>query len=714
MNNLQNRFDKIIKNDFGFFLVLFILIFLIWSYVLGVPLTNLFGTGDTLGLVGHYADMLRLGPLATEFTYSSTRLGGSNVGAIDMPVYYQFFSLLGLHPMLAINASIILTQSLIAFFSLRIIKSINSEFELPSILELTSSLLFAFNPALGWRISFGHLNMAWGLLWGLAIVFLYLSLNHKKLSFTGALLAFFVLGNSLQCINLLQPLVYTIIVILISSAVFFKQLEFRKATIASFGLITVAAFVWAIFNLQAILEFIPTLSRSSSQNLIYSYNTETFKDFISSFFYFYETMSADREFFLLHETNLGYGIAPVVAIVLGIYFKNLRMTILCLSTFIFGIVLSANIPVVSDLLLTVIPILKTFRCPSRIFFFLTYLYLIVIVVIFKNQFLIKNRIFLGSFALSLIGSILLKDLFIYMVMGILISLVFNKKITPYVSSLSLGFFIAINVAGFKDKIVNDTISLDQYTQVRESMARTGVSTNLLEHYSTSIYTHFAYNQGAVYGYATVDGYIYPTRRFLEVARYITPNLPDTSYAFEVNTAKRGFFLYKNLFNITDEYQIKDQQLIKSKIQDSVPFYSPEKVSTAKNVAESMQLILTNKEKSIATIEESSDGIDTCDEVSLLAQSEKTISFKVKESNKCLLVLPTQYSERIKLSEETSQVRIIPANWLTTGVLIHNYEGEIHLTTQGNQTTELIYKALALFLVIATAAFINFKLWKREN
>jgi hypothetical protein len=236
-----------------------------------MPITSLYGTGDTTGLVAHHAEMMRMGPTATSFLYSGSRVGGTAVGPIDFPVYQQLLAWAAIHPMLAINFSIMITQTIISFFCLRILSffSTSPAFH-EKLIQFMLVILFAFNPAISWRLVFGHLNLVWGVIWGLSLVYAFAGYNKKSLSVTGLILTFISLVNAFQCLNLAQIITYLLLSGFVSALFYhstiINYLRNNFTIVLRITLIGLAALAFAFVNIGNILSYMPYLTRSIGQS----------------------------------------------------------------------------------------------------------------------------------------------------------------------------------------------------------------------------------------------------------------------------------------------------------------------------------------------------------------------------------------------------------------------------------------------------------------
>lgn len=722
-------FSRKVLPDGLMFILIFVIVLFSWQLLLQVPVTFLYGIGDTTGLVAHHAEMIRMSPTASSFLYSGSRVGGTAVGPIDFPIYQQILAWADLHPMLAINLSIMFTQTMISFFCLKILSFFISA---PAFHEkLTQFLLvmiFAFNPAISWRLAFGHLNLVWGVIWGLSLVYALAGYKKKELSITGTILIFISLVNAFQCINLSQIIIYLLVSALVSALFYHREtiqyLRNNFTIVLKITLITIAAISFALINISNIVAYVPFLSRSIGQSVIYSYNIQTLQDFLSSFLYSFKSMEVERPYFALHETNLAYGLLPLFILVLLSKSLKSKILLLNLTLIILAVILSSDIPVLSNFILLIIPFLKNFRCPSRFFLILNYLQMLTIsyfvigkmAVTNRNEKLVGGLLFLGLILLFTFTELNPDILTIIFVTAGAVSYFFFPIILENKATLFLSSFVALNFLGFKDKIPENLLSIDLF-QSQEELFRSlpGVSNKMLEHHSSLLHSSFQMNQGALFNYSGVDGYIYPTKRFLQGVQELMPDTRDDANSFTINSQLAGFNTWSKLFNIVSEIRLTtDGRVGVLKLRDSIPFYTPETLTFTDGAQATFRQIATADLSQSGYVEtqyrQHLNSVVHCDQVRLVEQSATQAIFDVSSAKDCLLVLPTQYSNFLvaKSSETEKRFKVIPVNWLMTGVIVSDFKGNVIIEAQPALAGEGWFKLLALILLIVVL------FWSRKD
>jgi hypothetical protein len=716
----MNSRKAIASNDLTLLFLITIIIISVWTFIIQMPLSSLFGEGDTFALFAHYSEMLRTGPLASNYIYSNTRIGGVAVGPVDTAIYHQLFSSLGFHPMLAINFSVIASQSLVSFFCIKILHLFQNKIKTDFVVSFFLLILFAFNPAIAWRLVFGHLNLVWGLLWGLAIIYLTLGNLRNKLSITGVLCSVAVFCNSLQCINLAQPILYVCLIFTFFILLYIKEvLSFYKKNGKQWLLLSLligAALFYSIVNIANTISYLPFLGRSVSDSLIYTYNVETLNDFFSSLFYSYKTVNTRRSFYFLHETDLGYGVLPILflALICREYKKKWLWAVACV--FLFGIFLSANIPIFSDTLLTIIPLLRSFRCPSRFFFPINYILLMILGWYALHSDIAKEKkkvifSFLG-FVTTILLFVTLEiqiDYLTLVFIGIFIFLFTCRlNLVKEYALLMLSILSVMNILGFKEKVPEESYSIEQYQRSEELIRNvTGFSTKLLEHNSAIIHSPFQLNQGAVYNFSGMDGYVYPSRNFSQFYRLLNPHVGELNLSFIINSANPGYHIFSKIFNITKELRMEGNKLFLAKIQNNAPIILADHI----DYTDDPKIIISGLEKNDGTIfvenkyKENLKANKICNEVSILNQNSSSVKLKIRNTGRCLIQLATQYSIFLKAMGNNKNFEVIPVNWISTGIIIDDYEGEITVEVTPRISGEILYKIIAILLV---AIFIFIK------
>lgn len=689
--------------DITSFFFAFILLILVWEFVIGIPLTEVYGSGDFVGLVAHYSEMLRDGFLSSDFLYSPTRLGGNATGALDLPAYYQIFAALKFHPILALNLSVILTQALVFFFCYKtLLITAKSHPVITGIYALTVS----FAPFIGWRIGYGHLNLLWGLLWGAGIVYLVIASREKKLSPTGITATVLVFVNSLQNINLAQPIVYGGICIVFFALFFFRKPETYWIRVSA-ALICCAltAFLFSANQILNIVQLTPTLGRYGSEKIIYSYVTQTVPDLLSSLFYSVNTIDTGRTSFQLHETNLAYGVLPFALLTLLCFHRRSKLLYFNLFIFSFGIVFSSNLGPVSDLILEIIPLLGRFRCPGRFFLFANYLGFVT-----TSYFLLSKKNLFGGWKEFAPGLVVLILAFpftgvgadIIFLSGTLVLIgdgVIRRKLN--LASLPL-VLLAVHLAAFRERIPADRMSLDQFDAETTLFAKLDLPLRLTEHSSLDILSGFGYNQSAAFGFSSIDGYIYPTKRFLDFSKIFNPYIGDMTYAFHTDSTSPGFAVYQRFFNITHEVRRSADKVSKVKLRESEPFFLPEEFIVTDQL--NFNLLSEFDPQKTAYLEQSPGTLQRCDGARIQLDDSREIAFAVETKASCLVVFPLQYSTFLNASSEKRSFEVLPVNGILTGVLIRNFSGTVILKAKPALGGEIYFKIAALLALILLAYF----------
>jgi len=723
---IVNSKKLILQSDFLFIVSIAFFVLVGWTLFLGIDLGNLYGINDTFGLLVHYVEMVRSGPSASKFIYSATRLGGAVVGPVDMPIFMQLFAYLDFHPFLAINFGVILSQVLISFFCLKIslLAGNRSWYKEKPIIFFVSIL--AFNPAIGWRLVYGHLNIIWGSLWALSLIYLFFSFYKNKSSITGIILSFLVLVNSLQCINLIQPVFYSTIIILTFVIFFNSSLRSNyQSFVLIFGKIIIvitACVFFSFINIANILEVVSSLSRSPSSNLIYSYTVQNFRDYLSSLFYSYKTLPVERNFFLLHESNLGYGMLPLLLIVILTFLKKYRLLLLNIALFTFGIVLSSDIPLVSNFFLVTIPLIKSFRCPSRFFFPLFYFQSICFIwSLFQLKPSTSMRDLISSSLVVVVsisvffiwGSVAEIFIFPITVCAAIFCFLFRKE--KYFIYYVLPMFVSLNFLGFQDKLPQSFYDITKFQNEVVVMDRLDISRGMLEHTSAIAHSSFLKNlQSAAYGYSAIDGYIYPSKLFYEIYGTLDPSINSTDNSFFIDSKSLTFPYFSKAFNVTKEILLTSSGLGVITISKSNPVLSPSEIiyisDLKKIVLEVIDSDLNTKVFVRPELQSALSNVGSCGRAGVVRQNLSEAVVNVTSAKKCLLVLPTHYSSFLKASSIVgkTQFKIFPVNGLMTGLLLDKFSGEILIKAHPALPGEGIFKGMGFLVLTIFLVFMNLK------
>jgi hypothetical protein len=708
--------NKISKYNFFTFIGIFFFCLLIWTLLFGIPLTTLYGSYDLFGHVSFVSEILFRGSGTEQLLYSNFKIGGTALGPVDTPYYLILFNWFIDSPIKIVNLSIILTQTCLGYFTLGILRSNSKSHH--QFIPILGMLLACFLPSMGWRYFYGHLNLVWGCVIFLSIAFYFSQIRNNKLSIFDLLLIFIVFIIGLHSINLIQTGIYSFICLFLFLIFTFRSSKeyFKLNYFIPLMFLFLSSLLFCFNHLSNVFVYLKDLQRSLNGNIIYSYTTQNFSDYLGSILYGLKTFNTNRNFFLLHETNLGFGFLPFLTISVLILLKNIRLLGLISACLIFGVILSSNISPFSDLLLALFPFLKSFRVPSRIFLPFTILsnlifcygldryltkselpksYLIIVFAGFACPFLFQANIDLGAAVFLLI------ILFFYFLF---------KQYRKYFLYFFIGFFIGLNFTSFIEKRPEVFVSdFDLKLNKDIFIKANNKTTDFLSHHSTSVYAnHFATHQASIFNYYGVDANLPATKRFSDFYGKMTNTDNGANTNYTINSKAHSFNLFQRLLNIEGEY-IFNNQIQYQSFNYSKPYFSPQKIVVVKNLDDfSGKISATTDFTNESFIENhltDYQNLKVCDYLNLIERNERMAKFHVKTQSPCLIALATNFSPFIALTnlENNELQRAFPINWIMSGFHLKPGDYKFEVSAKSIVSNEFLFRTCAF-------GFLFFGIW----
>ncbi len=371
-----SRWKNEIK-DIGLFFTCFCIIVLTWvvffSWAPGKILSYL--DGLSIDFV-YILEIIKASGNWKHLIYRQDWLGGVKLfEAAGLPGLYALGAKLNCSPVMILNLAIWLSQAIYSYLCIRLIQSIyfiknQSRLVRSYLLTLALVWIFAFAPVLAWKFSNGHWGMLMGTLFSIGAMSVYLAGVTQTQSLTNSVLFFLV---CFECFHttLQQPIIYGVIfgfpifIGILYSEPLSKNLSKKSALFVV--LIVLAAFGLSldIFSLLVGHAFNGDGARGlKGSEVTFSYLTGSWNDLFSSITWSRTVIPSDRDGQFWHEVNYPWG--PFLALLfLAVSRTQLSMVIgLCVS-FVAAWLFSMNVFPISDVFLTLIPFLKSFRVPTR-------------------------------------------------------------------------------------------------------------------------------------------------------------------------------------------------------------------------------------------------------------------------------------------------------------------------------------------------------------
>ena len=571
------------------------LIPIIWWLVLGWTPSHLIDQHDNLHQGYVYLQQLeRAAGDWTKFLYWPQLTGGVKVHDVtgSLPIV-QLLAYMGASPLIISNLSVFFVQVLFAYFCTRSVLCLtqiafNNKEATPYIVLVLIGILFAFLPLLGWRLSYGHQNIVYGLFVFLCMTSLLLDEICDRRSMVSLLLALVALTHTFQFSGY-QLIHYSVV---------FGAPLILALVVANPGQSHLHRLGWFVFPtlvfLAALLISLPKftgmlanalsdeMGRSVYNSVIYSYTIATVRDWISSIPWSAGFIPDARQAFTYQEVN--YPLGPVVLLLFLVKPTTplIRLYIgLGLSLFL-ALVVSMNIKPLSNLLTSTIPLLESFRVPARsILPFLLFLTMTSAAALLKLiaeagkhhhpdgspgsretflpdpgparwQPILLAIVAVAFFAYS---SPLINDIALALLVAATFWLVKKKKYRGEIALLTLALFTGGAIAAFSERInppLQDPISSAAISPIVELIAE---QAPWLDQPLNRVYTNIhlkgiAFNSSFFMDISSLSGYWFPLRRYaqLEAALNNKPYRAAVS-VFNNPPSREGFEILNRLYNV---------------------------------------------------------------------------------------------------------------------------------------------------------------------
>ncbi|MBI2395809.1 MAG: hypothetical protein HYV09_39960 [Deltaproteobacteria bacterium] len=237
----------------------------------------------------------------------------------------------------------------------------------PLALSVPLAIAFAFLPALGFRLSYGHLNLVWGLFAFVAPLSLVAASRAGRSSMVLLLVAFLALLHTFQSHGF-QTIVYAALfgwpIVLAVSAIDGRP---REATAACLVPLVVALLALAISwpKLSAMLSYLlgPDATRSAGDVRGFRWILAHPRDWLSCLAWSPQLIGSGRPAQLDHETHYAFG--PLLALLAIVPFRRARGLALALAwALLVPLLVSMDVPPFSTLFVK-LPLVAAFRVPQR-------------------------------------------------------------------------------------------------------------------------------------------------------------------------------------------------------------------------------------------------------------------------------------------------------------------------------------------------------------
>ena len=718
------------------------LIPIIWWLALGWSPSYLIDQHDNLQM--GYVYLLQLERAAgdwTDFLYWPQLIGGVKVHDVtgSLPIV-QLLAYLGMSPLAISNISVFFVQILFAYFCTRSVLGLtqvafNNKEAVPYLTLVLIAILFAFLPLLGWRLSYGHQSIVYGLFVFLCVTSLLLDEICSSRSIVSLLLALVALTHTFQ-FNGYQLIHY--------SVVFGAPLILALA-VAIPGQSRVHRLGWFVFPtlvfLAALLISLPKftgmlanalgdeMGRSADNTVIYSYTIATVRDWISSIPWSASFIPDSRPAFTHQEVN--YPLGPIILLLFLVKPTTplIRLYIGLGLSLLLVLVTSMNIKPLSNLLTSTIPLLESFRVPARsILPFILFLTMTSAAVLLK---LIaesgNNHHASGSngsrrtlqpdpksarwqpILLAIVATAffsysppLVNDIALALLITATFWLLRKKKYRPEIALLTLALFTGGAIAAFNERInppLQDPISNAAISPVRELIAQQApwLDQPLNRAYSNIHLQGTAFNSSFFMDISSLSGYWFPLRRYgqLEAALNNKPYHAAVS-VFNNSPSREGFEILNRLYNVAwaiDFIEGKPQVRDLAKTWGKAWFSDEVKwEESLTGLAKTLKDPVEGDKKEILLLasDQATSPIRSFNINCLASNLEEVnhtdrffpLNISVMVEGKCLLTIAMNYSSIFKaVNQDGSKLVTFPAYGALLGIVVGENTTMISITTQ---------------------------------
>lgn len=703
--------------------LLFVSILLVWIAYVGVWFDELIPGYDATAYVIDTNLLKNVNFNFKDYLYRYEILGGTQIYDIyGVPSFlhiYKFLRLLDLHPVTMFNGYIFYYQLLLGYFGMKSVELTREYFyrteRKEKVLSVLVGLIFSFLPLLGLRITHGHVNPE---LITIPMFFvIVLGFQFDRFSLLDLLLVNFVLYTVSPPNG--QLAVYTaffpVFVYLGLSIEIFRNGDKRKLFQAlSFLIIsTISAFLIFLPELTdrlAYLKSSDTLRNlTATRDLVYSYTTHTWEDFVSSLSFMLEPFPTRPDAFLLHETNYPMGFLPLLIFFLPLRkHRTLFFSLLITVIIIFG--LSMDISPIQELVLKLNPVLLGFRVPARSISIFIILVFILSLSLLLNQ--VSDESILERFrkekhvvqflsalvlmTLLLTSPVIREILFLTILCAFIYSQVASQERIRSLNYLMLPVVMCTFLSAFRERYQPSSVNIKTYSSLQdlgEGLKSTypELKTPLTRISAVGDFGVFGNNLPLLMGISSIEGYRLMHKRFIHVLNSMRgrPTLA-TELWMEYRPAEPNFDLVSRMYNIKG---VLIGNLAENKLQlqmlerESKPVWFVQEIRETENFSD----LIENKDRFydlgyvIEPVTPSIAGnYDRCRDSKVeLVESKfnsQKLRLKINSSEDCPLIVSTNFTEKIQAFDSLTGEKLLkfPAWGSLLGVLVKKGSKEIEI------------------------------------
>ncbi|MCZ6502732.1 MAG: hypothetical protein O6945_09490 [Gammaproteobacteria bacterium] len=621
MNYLHERQGSLLL--FG----LLIMVPLTWWALIGWRPPYLLDQHDNLqmGYI-YFRDLIDKGGNWQQLMYWPGLQGGVKVhDVVGSPPFAQLLAYLGFSTLSISNLSIFFIQVLFAYFStisvLRLATLVfgNTE-QTPLFVLIVIGLIFAFLPLLGWRLTYGHTNIIFGLFVFLCMTTLLLEeITHSR-SLLTVLLSVLALTHAFQ-FNGYQMVYYSV---LFGGPVVYAVL-FAKPNIPikeRFGFLTFPVLIFFVALLISLPKFAgiaanafsQDMGRSAYNEVIYGYTTATLADWISSVSWSASFISDERPAFLHQEVNYPLGPLILMLFLTGFNQVSFRLLMGLGASLVLAMIVSMNITPVSTVLVDYLPLLESFRVPARaimpVIIFATLLGAAALLTVLLQA---KGAIHLWLYPvlIALIGitsynDSVLNDLLLCMAILLIAISIRENRSRKDVVLVCLVLFVGSAISAFHERInppLKNPISEAVSIPIKQTVfAQAPVLSDPLHRaYVNFQLRTMGFNSAYYIGISTLSGYWFPLGRFGRLYSELNGLRYNPAVAVFNNSPQlRSFHPLNQLYNVGWLVESVAGELRVRSLEPTLgPAWISGELKPVKSIGEVAETLIQDVDKTIA-------------------------------------------------------------------------------------------------------------------
>ena len=721
---------------------------LIWWLVPGWNFSELLNQHDNL--LSSYIvqrEMGRAGGDWTKLLYWPQLAGGVKVHDIigSLP-FVQLLAWLGATPLIISNFVVFFMQILFAYFCTRITIGLSeviydNQVPTPYLALVLLGILFAFLPLLGWRLPYGHINIISGVFAFLCFTCLLLEEMTGRRSITSIALCALALGHTFQHSGY-QMIHYSLVFgspIILSLTLAYPGQPFLQRTRWYLlpALVFLGAFLISLPKFYGMLANAlgDEMSRSAGTQVIYTFTIASLGDWISSLPWNVNFIPDNRPEFTHREVN--YPLGPLVLLLLLVKPTTpfVRLSIGLVASFFMAIVVSMNINPFSTLMISVIPMLESFRVPARAMLpFLVFTSMLSLASLLKllgtDQEALDRRgqnwlLAAVSLALFAINSPLLNDVLLILFILVLYTLVRINKLAKSLTVVMLSILTGAAVSAFMERTMpplENPISEDSVSSIRAEVLQQApkLAFPLNRVYSDIQLKGIGLNSMYFLNLSSLSSYWFPLRRYAQLRAALNNEHYNAALmAYHNHPGKPGFTELNRLYNVgwtmameNDQPQVKnlDQtwgaawistQLI---YQDSLNQLATSLKS--RNNKKEMLLLASDPDTNAARQAAIPCRVITEPE---FQKSRFPMQVSLNVTGQCWLTLAMNYSRILEVVDQNSkELSTFPAYGALLGIVLHEDTSRVSIRPIETRLPAAMLFTLAGFLTLIGGVILALK------